>query len=160
MPPTLPTVSTSGWVNDIAEKADRLLSYYFVSDYSQSNAYRGQIVSLPQQVQEFGHDALALERSMKAALETYFGQYFESAQVDVNTEVPNPQDPNRIQVKASLLGNDQGHLAPRTRAKRRASIRDAARVSQLRLGSYRAQFFASWQTRYYATNGARAAQLE
>ena len=108
MTPTLPTVSTSGWVNDISEKADRLLSYYFVSDFSQSNLHRGQIVSLPQQVQEFGHDALALERAVKSALESYFGRYFESAIVDVSTTSPNPLDPNRIQVKVGLIVTDGG----------------------------------------------------
>ena len=56
----LPTLSSSGFVSGIAEKADRLMSYYFVSEDSQSNLYRGQITSLPKQIQLLGNDEQAL----------------------------------------------------------------------------------------------------
>lgn len=108
MPPIVPTVSTSGWVDNIPEKADRLLSYYFVSDFSQSNLHRGQILSLPAQLQQNGHDPLALRQAMKSELENYFGQHFDSVVVDVDTETPNPQDPNRIQVTVGVIITHQG----------------------------------------------------
>lgn len=106
--PKLPTVSTSGWVDDIAEKADRLLAYYFVSDFSQSNLHRGLVVSLPQQIQELGHDPDALQRGMQSSLEGYIGQYFESAQVSVDATIPNPADPSRIQVTVGIIVTENG----------------------------------------------------
>ena len=97
----LPTLSSSGFVSGIAEKADRLMSYYFASEASQSNLYRGEITSLPKQIQLLGNDEAALSTRIRTELERLFGNYFDGVEVNVNTDIPNAADPNRINVTVS-----------------------------------------------------------
>lgn len=105
----LPTLSSSGFVNGIAEKADRLMSYYFTSEASQSNLYRGEITSLPKQIQLLGNDESGLASRIRVELERLFGYYFDAVEFEVITDVPNPTDPNRINVtiSATLIDNGQ-----------------------------------------------------
>lgn len=105
----LPTLSSSGFVSGIAEKADRLMSYYFTSEASQSNLYRGEITSLPKQIQLLGNDVSALSERIRTELERLFGNYFDGVEVVVNTDIPNPIDPNRINVtvSATLIDGSQ-----------------------------------------------------
>jgi len=98
----VPTMSTSGWVESISEKADRLMSYYFVSDFSQTHLYPNEICSLPYQIQQAGHDRQALQRLMSDNLQRYLGRYFESADISVRTDDINPLDPNRTQVTVNI----------------------------------------------------------
>jgi len=104
----LPTLSSSGFVSGIAEKADRLMSYYFVSEDSQSNLYRGQITSLPKQIQLLGNDEQALTSRITKELERLLGSYFDGVEVNVTTAIPNTQDPNRINVTVSATVAENG----------------------------------------------------
>lgn len=104
----LPTLSSSGFVSGIAEKADRLMSYYFVSEDSQSNLYRGQITSLPKQIQLLGNDEQALTSRITTELERLLGSYFDGVEVNVTTAIPNTQDPNRINVTVSATVAENG----------------------------------------------------
>lgn len=81
----VPTLSTSGWVSEIAEKADKLLSYFFVSEASQTNLYKGSITSLPEILKKHGNDEHDLRRVAQSTLQRYFALHFESAEVTVNT---------------------------------------------------------------------------
>lgn len=104
----LPTLSSSGFVADIAEKADRLMSYYFVSDASQSNLYRGQITSLPAQVQQHGHDEINLAQAVRNELTAYLTRYFDMVDVSTRTDLPNVEDPNRINLTVSVIVTQDG----------------------------------------------------
>ena len=104
----LPTLSSSGFVSGIAEKADRLMSYYFTSEASQSNLYRGEVTSLPKQIQLLGNDEAALAARIRTELERLFGNYFDGVEVNVSTDIPNTADPNRINVTVSATLIDGG----------------------------------------------------
>ena len=104
----VPTLSTSGWVEDIAEKADRLMSYYFVSDASQTTLYLGKITSLPLQIQRYGQDDYGLRQAVQAELTQLFGRYFDAVQVEVTTDKPVPNDLNRINLTLSVLVTQNG----------------------------------------------------
>lgn len=105
----VPTLSESRWVTNLAEKADQLVSYYFVADASQTHLYPGNVVSLPAQVQEFGHDALTLRTKVRDDLERYLKPYFEQVIVNVTTELPVAGDENRINltVTCQIVQGDQ-----------------------------------------------------
>lgn len=104
----VPSLSTAGWVRDVASKADLLVSHYFISEYSQSALYRTQITSLPRQVQEFGNDENNLRTAVRTEMENYLARYFDVVQVEVTVDKPVPGDPNRINVILSVLITDQG----------------------------------------------------
>lgn len=99
----VPTMSSSGFVEDIAEKADRLMSYYFVSESSQSNLYRGQITSLPAQIQQHGHDEVNLVEAVRNELTTYLSRFFDGMDVNVRSDLPNKNDPNRINLTVNVI---------------------------------------------------------
>ena len=99
----VPTLSTSSFVEDPVEKCDRLLAYYFINDTSQSTLYRGSIMSLPYHVQQHGHDEQQLREAVRPALDEYFRSYFDEVEVDVRTDIPNPADPNRINLTVSVI---------------------------------------------------------
>lgn len=104
----LPTLSTSSWVTDISEKADRLLSNFFVSQHSQSQMFHGHITSLTYLVQQYGHDNIALVRETKAALVTYLNSYFDEATVDATTDIPNEDDPGRTNLTIDVVVTQGG----------------------------------------------------
>lgn len=97
------TLSEAGWVSGLAEKCDLLISYYFLSENSQSNLYAGRIVSLPYQIQQFGDDELRLKQAMTETLTAYFGRYFDRADITVTTDKPLPSDPSRIHVQVDII---------------------------------------------------------
>lgn len=99
----VPSLSASGWVEDIAEKADRLISYYFVSEDSQSTMYKGNITSLTKEIQEFGNDELELRRVVREHVERFLSRYFDIATVKVSTDKPAPADPNRTNITLDVI---------------------------------------------------------
>jgi nucleotide-binding universal stress UspA family protein len=80
----VPSLSASGWVIEIAEKADKLMANFFASDYSQSNIYKGSITSLAYMVREWSKDTYTLSTNMERELFNYLSRYFEEVQVDVS----------------------------------------------------------------------------
>lgn len=89
MPINLPTLSTGGFVKDPAQVLDTLLSYFFVADYSQSNAHYGKVSSLPYIIKDKSNDISGLKRSVESALDTLLSGYFDSINIDVTVEQKN-----------------------------------------------------------------------
>lgn len=88
----IPTLSTAGWIESVAEKADKALSYFFVSEYSQSLFHRGNITSLPHLIQQFGDDPLTLKGEMESRLSDYLRRIFDEVQcvAEVRSDDNNP----------------------------------------------------------------------
>lgn len=117
MPIPVPTLSSSGWVVQISEKADKLLSYFFTSEASQSEVFVGSISSLPDIIKKCGHDDLELRSTMERTMRIYLERYFSA--VDIVVTVESPEDgsaDNRtnviVHVKVYEEGNayEVGHL--------------------------------------------------
>lgn len=105
---TLPTLSSSGFVDDIAEKADRLTAYYFVSEASQSNLFLGNITSLTSQVQIHGHDENQLVQAIEGDLSRYFGPFFDLVDVTATAAVPDPAEPGRLNLRVGVIVTEGG----------------------------------------------------
>lgn len=103
MSQVVPTLSLSGFVSDVPTMIDHMFSYYLTSEYSQSNVFHGNIVSLQKQIQEFQHSEEALERNIREQLETYFRSVADDVTIDVTTANPNPADPNRLNITLSAI---------------------------------------------------------
>lgn len=98
MAAAVPTLSNAGWITNIAEKADTLVSYYFVAEASQTHLYLGNVVSLPAQVQAYGNDSHQLRIKVRDDLQRYLAPYFDEVILDVAVDLPAPDDPNRINI--------------------------------------------------------------
>lgn len=92
----VPTLSSAGWLSGPAEKIDRLMSYYFTSERSQSTLFAGSVVSLPYHLQKYSHDEGTLREVIRDALRDYLEPHFDQVVVNIRTDVPNPDDPGRI----------------------------------------------------------------
>ncbi len=81
----VPTVSTDGWVNDDGTKAYRLLEYFLISDYSQSNMYLGNITSLKYIMGEtLGLPPDRIADTIKEALVGMYDRYFKEFEIFVS----------------------------------------------------------------------------
>lgn len=88
----VPTLSAKGWIDDIENKADRLTAYFFVSEFSQSELYAGNVASLPYIVANYGHDQLRCATQVEDALRTMFQRYYDQVSVTVTTDTINGRD--------------------------------------------------------------------
>lgn len=76
------SLSLKGWVDTIPEELDKLLSYYFLSEKSQSLFY--DIFSLPYHIASKGNSPKQIKTLITNDLTLYFHRYFpEGATIDV-----------------------------------------------------------------------------
>lgn len=94
----VPTLSTAGWVTELSEKADRVMAYFFVSEFSQTALYPGGISSLPYLVATFGETPLKLIEQLQNTMSALLQRYFDQAHVTVDYDIPDPQSPSRYNV--------------------------------------------------------------
>ena len=104
----VPTLSAVGWAENPAEKADQLMSYYFVGEHSQTQLYPGYVVSLPAQVKEWGHDELELGQRVRSDLERYLKPYFDEVIIDVRTARVAADTTQRLDVTLDCTVTDKG----------------------------------------------------
>lgn len=89
----VPSLSASGWVGNISEKLDKLIGYFFVSEFSQSHLYRGNIASLPYIIKQCAENQSLLLSETTKVLTNLLKSYFDRVQVDVtvtNEDVNKP----------------------------------------------------------------------
>jgi hypothetical protein len=106
MPTVVPSLSASGWLTEIAERADALMAYYVTSEYSQSYIYEGRVTSLTYHIQQHGMDPMRLESRVTNDLNAYFGRYFSRVELEVRTDKPDIEDPNRINLMIDCIVYD------------------------------------------------------
>ncbi len=99
----IPTLSMAGFVSDVPTMIDRMLAYYLTSDYSQSNIFQGQILSLQKQIQAYQHNLLTLSTKVREDLEGYFSPNFDGMTIQVRSDLPNAEDPNRINLTINAV---------------------------------------------------------
>lgn len=104
----VPTLSSSGWVSEIAEKADKLLSYFFVSEASQSNFYAGSITSLTALLQRYGNDEFELRSAVETSLMNYLQRYFESVDVTVTVRENTVEGRKGLDLEVDIVVYEQG----------------------------------------------------
>lgn len=103
----VPTLSTSGFVETLGEKLDRLLAYFCVSESNQSDLFRYKVSSLSGLVAEYGDEPGSLCSAMKNTLTDYFSHYFDQVEVDVTYKYDNEkQQAGRYSLFTDLVAKD------------------------------------------------------
>lgn len=100
----IPTLSAKGFVTTIVDKAERAIAYFCVSQYSQTNLYRGNVITLPWLVQRYGSDALEMRNQLQSALNNYLNRLFDEAQVEVVVD----DDSEAISLDTKIIVIDEG----------------------------------------------------
>lgn len=91
----LPTLSTLGYLTSPMEKADRLMSYFFESDASQSQLFTKSVYSLQYLIQQHNQDIPTLCGQIKTNLTNYLNGYFDSSEV----ECTYSEEDNKVTIK-------------------------------------------------------------
>lgn len=85
----VPSLSTSGWVTSLHQKADLLLAHLFAADKSQTFIYKGQVTSMQWLVQQYSNDPNKMANEMQDALGIYFLRYYPDPNPIVEVSVMN-----------------------------------------------------------------------
>lgn len=80
----VPTLSEDGWENSPEKMGDILISHFFISDYSQTQLYTGQVASLPYILQQNQSDLSGLFSDITSVLTRYLSRYLQNVVVEVN----------------------------------------------------------------------------
>lgn len=92
----LPTLSVDGWITSINTKADHLMGYFFLNQYSQSMLYHSSIRSLPWLIATYASEPLALREQIGLSFYALFTPYFDD--VNYQVEVRESQDSDAVYV--------------------------------------------------------------
>lgn len=95
----VPTLSASGWAGNISEKLDKLISYFFLSDFSQSHLYRGHVASLPYIIQSSSDNKSLLRTQTQKTLMDLLRPYFDTVQIDVTLIAIDEANPDNINLR-------------------------------------------------------------
>lgn len=98
----VPTLSASGWAGNISEKLDKLISYFFLSDFSQSHLYRGHIASLPYILKQCADNRSLLRSETSRVLLGFLKPYFDQVQVDVQVLAIDESKPDNINLRVDV----------------------------------------------------------
>jgi len=97
------TLSRKGWLSAPVETADKLISYFFVADISQSVTWRQYVKSLPYLVQQYGGDPNSFKEQVMLSVEALLNNYFPGSQVMVDVlPVANDNTLYNISISASF----------------------------------------------------------
>jgi hypothetical protein len=104
----LPSLDSGGWVTGVAQKAEKLFSYFLASERSQSNHYP-DIQSLPYIIQQNSDDDISLQTEIRNALSKLFEDYFEYVEIEVLVRPQDGQENNPKQdIRISALVRSNG----------------------------------------------------
>lgn len=95
-----PSLTTTGWITDPAQRADVLLYDFFVANYSQSIIFRGKIKSLSYFLQRH-QDIFVLRDVLQQALSSLLNSYYDSAEVSIKV-VPVADDAGNVANEFSM----------------------------------------------------------
>ena len=100
-----PVLDTDGWVNSSIKVADYLLSHFFLSDYSQTAHFPGQVASFAWIVQRYQGDYTRIQEEIQSTLAAHFEKQFSNIEIQVG-DVPNADSNNRKQLSLYLVFTD------------------------------------------------------
>lgn len=104
----VPTLSEDGWVTTPAGKVDKLLSYAYLSQASQSVLYNGNIVSVAKILAQHGTDEHGLKEELEAGFIKLMSGYFDSVEATVSV-TPDRDKPTNLTINIQIYVVDDGY---------------------------------------------------
>lgn len=111
----IPTMSSIGWINTLAEKADYQISVFVTAEFSQSVLHYGKIPSLQYLLKQYAQRPLELEANLRTVLEAIMSTAFPGqAQTTVTVEADESNPSNlTIRLQAFITQNGQQYMVGR-----------------------------------------------
>ena len=79
----VPSLSLNGWVSNPREALDLLVSYFFLTNASQSNIYRGEVSSAQEIIQRNANDTQAAASELGVALNRLLRKHYVETFISV-----------------------------------------------------------------------------
>lgn len=98
----LATLDQDGNIDSPSKIADRLMSYFYSSDFSQSTALYGKIVSLPAIIQKNSNNPDQVIEDISSGLNSLFQPYFDSVSFDVRYENVNQTTDSNVKSRYNI----------------------------------------------------------
>lgn len=83
MAKVIPVLDSNSFITDLPIKADEAMSNIYITQRSQTDAYRGQLVSLADMIKRFGSDPRQLKDHVQETLQSYFDRQFDECNLKV-----------------------------------------------------------------------------
>lgn len=111
----IPTMSSIGWVNTLAEVADYEISCFITAEFSQTVLHYGKIPSLQYLLRQHANRPLELEAALRTVLENIMNVAFPGqAETLVTVEAAETNPSNlTIRLQATITKNGGQHLVGR-----------------------------------------------
>lgn len=100
-----PSLSEDGWVTETNKLADKLMSSFFTSEFSQSYTYYGSISSFPYILAMYGHDPVTMAAHTEDQLMQLFSRYFQEVQVNCE-EYKSDNQTNQAAITIAITFTD------------------------------------------------------
>ena len=106
----IPTLSTKGWITDIPEACDVLLSHFYCSYDAQTQLYFGNIASFQSILKETSQSQTLQESKIEGELHKYLNRYFDLATIRVTVEPMSdrPEDSTKMRIRTDIKITDGG----------------------------------------------------
>ena len=101
-----PALSTDSWTKTSIKVADYLFSHFFLSDYSQTSIFPGQVASFAWILQRHQSDITQIKTTTQETLSLYFSKYFDEVEAQIG-EIPNEDSINDHKLTIFLSFKDQ-----------------------------------------------------
>lgn len=90
MAKVIPVLDPQGFVTDLAIKADEALCNIYITQRSQTDSFRDQVVSLADIIKRFGSNSRQLVDHCQETLQSYFDRQFEECNLKVTAYEDGP----------------------------------------------------------------------
>lgn len=101
-----PTIDTDGWVQSPIKCADYLLSHFFLSDYSQTFHFKGQVASFSWILTRHQGNLELMREEVQRVLSDHFSKQFSEVDIQVS-EIATTKSINKKQLGLYLVFTDQ-----------------------------------------------------
>jgi len=98
----IPVLGPAGFASDLTIKADEAMANFYITQKSQSDMYRGSLVSLGAIISRFGNNPIELQNETYRVLQAYFERQFDAVDLNVNAVTKG----NSIDLQISVILRD------------------------------------------------------
>ncbi len=106
----LPTLSTTGWLKNPKQILSTMLVNALLANYSQSNIYRGNIVSLPYLAATYQNNPSIMVTETEAVLKQYYERMFSVVTVEASFQTHSTDDSKYdLYINISVIDNGNSY---------------------------------------------------
>lgn len=113
----VPTLSTQGYVTEVAAKLDFLLTYFITTDVAQSTTFAKSMISLQAIVEAYSGDPQGTATEITNKLTAYLSRYYDAVNIESKFSLSDPENSESlIKITTGINFTEEGVTRSVTRA--------------------------------------------